>query len=62
MATALVGYAVLQLYVPITQFIFRDMQVERGDAFGAIKGVALFGFAGFVIAAALECVRKDKKA
>src|SRR5947207_5015917 len=60
-ATGLVGYLLLQLYVPVAQMLFRDLQVEKGDALGTIQGVTLFGLAGFVIAAALECVRKEKK-
>ena len=60
-ATALVGYLLLQLYVPIAELLFRDLEVQKGDALGTIKGVALFGVAGFALSAAMECVRKEKK-
>jgi hypothetical protein len=61
LATGLVGYLLLQLYVPIAKYMYRDLEVQQGDAIGTIRGCVLFGVAGFVVAAALECVRKEKK-
>jgi hypothetical protein len=61
LATGLFGYLLLQLYVPMTRMFFRDMEVQQGSAAGAIQGVVLFAVAGFAVAAALECVRKEKK-
>jgi len=61
LATALVGYLLLQLYVPIAELLFRDLEVQKGDAVGTIKGVALFAVAGFALSAAMECVRREKK-
>jgi hypothetical protein len=61
LATGLVGYLLLQLYVPIAKYMYRDLEVQQGDAIGTIRGCVLFAVAGFVVAAALECVRKEKK-
>jgi Mg/Co/Ni transporter MgtE len=61
LATGLIGYLLLQLYVPIARYMYRDLEVQQGDVMGMIRGCALFALAGFVVAAALECVRKEKK-
>jgi hypothetical protein len=61
LATGLIGYLLLQLYVPIARYMYRDLEVHQGDVMGMIRGCALFALAGFVVAAALECVRKEKK-
>jgi hypothetical protein len=61
LATGLVGYLLLQVYVPIARYMYRDLDVQQGDAAGTIRGCALFALAGFIVAAALECVRKEKK-
>ena len=59
--TGLVGYLLLQLYVPVAQYLYRDLEVQQGDAAGTIRGCVIFALAGFGVAAALECVRKEKK-
>jgi hypothetical protein len=61
LATGLFGYLLLQLYVPTVQLFFHDLEVQKGNAAGTIQGVVVFGIAGFALAAAMECVRKEKK-
>jgi hypothetical protein len=61
LATAVIGYLLLKLFVPAAQMIITDLQVEHGDGAGTIRGVAIFGVIGFALAAAMECVRKEKK-
>jgi len=60
LATGLVGYLLLQLYVPIARYMYRDLEVQQGDVMGTVRGCALFALAGLAVAAALECVRKEK--
>lgn len=60
LATALIGLLLLHLYVPITQMVFRDLKVEESSGLGQIGGVTAFGLIGFALAAAAECVRREK--
>lgn len=58
-ATALAGWLLLQLYVPIAQTLYPDLQVQEGGVEGSLRGVLIFGLAGFALVAAIECVRRE---
>jgi len=57
-ATALVGYGLLQVYL-VAARAYTDPAALEG-AGPSIRGVLLFGLAGLAVAAALEFVRKPK--
>ena len=61
LATGLVGYLLLQLYIPVVQRLYRDLEVQHGDAAGTTQGIVIFALAGFAVAAAMECVRRERK-
>lgn len=60
LATALVGYLLLQVFKSVFQRMFQDVTVESGNAAGQILGVVVFGLIGFALAASMECVRREK--
>jgi hypothetical protein len=58
--TALVGFGLRRFYLTAVE-MFTSVTLEESPE-GQLQGPLLFGLAGFVIAAAVACVRKDKPA
>jgi hypothetical protein len=59
-ATALIGYGLSRLYLTAVE-MFTSISLEENPD-GRWHGPLIFGLAGFVISAAVECVRKDNRA